>query len=932
MIASGRLVGRTDEVARLAGLVEELRQGRAQGLLFVGTAGIGKTRLLTEAVRLADRQGVPAASSACLPLTASLPFDAVLGLLRGLGEPIRLPADGSSREVFGDVVARLEALAGAGPVLLCVDDLQWSDSATLELVHYCLVRLSDLPIGWVLAARPDAEAGLLGHRLERAGVIERITLEPLPLAETRVLAELILGEDRVTEELTEVLFARTNGNPLLCEQLLRSLPVPNSTAQAPWSSALGDLVPEGVIVATRERADQLAPALQRALEWASVLPAPFTSQELEVVAGREAGNAPEALAGAGFLATDGPGGWSFVHAIVRDAVYRGIPERDRVRRHQRVADALAGGPLQRLAPQLVSAQQWHQAGRAYLRLGETALNRGQGEDAARLYTRARELASRAQEQRLERDARAGLVLSLLNADAAGDASREAAALRADLLLDGEPGERLDFLSRYAMGLMMVYEALDVERARDALTEAAAMLEEGDAASVARVLAARAWLSLRTGDPPSALVDAERASMLIRGGEDPELEAWVLNSLGMAVGIVRDPAAGAAILERAAERSLGAGLRAEAGRAHMNACYLSELAGDVTAEERHLRLGLAIDGLPAALSSSLRQNLGFVLAVQGDLDGGLAYALAALREADRGSPYVRPRAMITLAHVQFWRGELMAVRRLLEGHQSQPSVTSDTRPNELWGLLLEAEGSPAQALDRYRLGAELDDPTAMWCLAGAVRTAVATGELAIARRARAELISLAGRWAAGEWMNHEATGWIAVAEARMGDAADAFKAASVRCTQAYDAVRLRLEAARLTADRPEIQRAIEAGERMGARRAADRGRASARELGMRPGRRRTGAGLLTAREQEVAQLVAAGQTNAEIAGELYLSPRTVERHVGNILSKLGYRSRVQVAADAAAGRLPGGEQHLGQALKPDGPQPAPSPPPGTSTRA
>ncbi len=93
--------------------------------------------------------------------------------------------------------------------------------------------------------------------------------------------------------------------------------------------------------------------------------------------------------------------------------------------------------------------------------------------------------------------------------------------------------------------------------------------------------------------------------------------------------------------------------------------------------------------------------------------------------------------------------------------------------------------------------------------------------------------------------------------------------------------------------------------MGATRAADRARAVARGLGMRPGRRRASAGALSAREQEIAQLVAAGQTNAEIAAALYLSPRTVDHHVSNILAKLGYRSRVQIAGEAAAGRLPGG---------------------------
>ncbi len=92
--------------------------------------------------------------------------------------------------------------------------------------------------------------------------------------------------------------------------------------------------------------------------------------------------------------------------------------------------------------------------------------------------------------------------------------------------------------------------------------------------------------------------------------------------------------------------------------------------------------------------------------------------------------------------------------------------------------------------------------------------------------------------------------------------------------------------------------------MGALAAADRTRAIARSLGLRPGRRRRQAGVLTEREQQIALLVAAGKTNNEIGATLYLSPRTIERHVGNILTTLGHRSRVQLAAQIAAGQLPG----------------------------
>lgn len=87
-------------------------------------------------------------------------------------------------------------------------------------------------------------------------------------------------------------------------------------------------------------------------------------------------------------------------------------------------------------------------------------------------------------------------------------------------------------------------------------------------------------------------------------------------------------------------------------------------------------------------------------------------------------------------------------------------------------------------------------------------------------------------------------------------------------------------------------------------AADRTRQLARQLNFRPGRRRQQAGVLSAREQQIALLVAAGKTNNEIGATLYLSPRTVERHIGDILTKLGYRSRVQLTAHVASGRLPG----------------------------
>ena len=488
---------------------------------------------------------------------------------------------------------------------------------------------------------------------------------------------------------------------------------------------------------------------------------------------------------------------------------------------------------------------------------------------------------------------------------AGDQARAvASALRSELRDAGEPDERLSFLTRFASALMLVHDALDIATAREVLQEAEPLIEGARGVALAEALTARTWLSLRTGEVTRAVLDAGRAAEIARSADDAALEANVLNALGLAVGMARSATEGMVILERAAELARATGLPAQAGPAYTNLAYLAEHAGDLPAVEAYSRRGLELDGVPASLLAMLHMNLGVARSLVGALDEALAHHLAAAHQAIRAGQRTTAHVSAALAYVHIWRAELAAARRLLERHQLQPGNVDDTRAPELWGLLLEAENAPAEALGYYQQGTALDDPNSIWCELGVVRTAVETGELDLAKAALTRLDELVGRWPVGGWMREEALGWIAAGEHRIDEAAQHFQTAAEDCTRAYDAIRLRLEAGRLAGDRQQIMAAIEAFQDMTAVRAADRARAIARELGMRPGQRRRQAGVLSAREQEIAHLIAAGNTNPEIAATLYLSPRTVERHVGNILTKLGYRSRVQIATEAAAGRLPG----------------------------
>jgi DNA-binding CsgD family transcriptional regulator/DNA-binding transcriptional ArsR family regulator len=888
-------VGRAAELARVSALLDTVGEGRAGGLFVLGEAGVGKSRLLAEAATLAADRGVRVATTTCLQLTTPLPLDPVLDLSRSLGQPVGFTVGESPRDVFWAVVERLEQASVAGPLLLCLDDMQWSDAATIDLVHYCLARLRDIPIAWMLAARPERSQTRLAHRLEREGFIEWLSLDPLSVQDTALLAEGTLGVTGLDQDLIQTVYERAGGNPFLSVQLLRA---------GARSETVAAVLPATVTDAIDDRAARLSAAARSALAWAAVLPEPFTFGELEAVGGATSGGVLEELEEAGLLVSSEVGGWRFVHSIIRDAVYDRLSEQERTRRHGAVADALAGAPVERLAPQLERARRWGDAAPALIQLAEAARNRGEGEDAAQLSRRAGEYALRAGNRPLQRRAREELVLALLRAGDLDEARREASALRSELRTSAEPGERLRFLSRFALGTILLYDSTDLQDAREALEEAQPLIDEAGGVSLAEALAARAMVSQQGADSGRALIDAERAAELARVSGDSALEANALVSLGLAVGLTRSLSEGTAILERGLELASAQDLSAEAARARLNLSHLSELGNDAAACEQHARLGLELAGVPLTLGLTLRSNLSESLAERGDLDAALAHQLAALRQAERVGPQGRVRVKLTLAHVQLCRGDLAAARRQLEGVEAFPATIEALVATAEWGALLEEEGAVAEARERFQEGATGSDQISMLCLAGVARTAVAQGDVGAARVALARLNELGSSRPGGEWLRDEIRAWIAVGEGCPEDAVSHFHAGAAAAPHAYDSARLGLEAARHARDREQIDAAIQSFQAMGAAPAADRARAIARGLGMRPGRQRRRAGALSAREQEVAQLVAVGQTNAEIAAGLYISPRTVERHVSNILTKLGYRSRVEIAKEVAAGRLPG----------------------------
>jgi DNA-binding CsgD family transcriptional regulator len=906
---SARFVGRARELSGLRALAARLGHRQGGAALVVGEAGVGKTSFLVQCFGIAREAGAEVARAACLPLTTPLPFEPFFELTRLL----RLPGlHRRSADLFAEMVTALEAASATRPLALAIDDLQWSDRATLELVHYCIARLADAPVLWLLASRQTEQVDELSHHLWREGLAERYDLEPLALPE---LTELVLAYVPASEAFVRAVQLRTGGNPFLAEELLRAL-------EASWGedemaavaarddvsavlAALSQVVPSSVMRSIAEQAKGLSESAREVLFWASVLPEPLDRVWLSPLCGTDA-EVYEALRAAGaaaLLVPAGQGRWVFRHALVRDATYKALPEYERFRRHQVAADLLRGAPLSQRAPQLAAAGRHAEAAQAYIDLGEEALVRLSAGDALDLFSEASRHASLAEDSQLWQRSEAGRVLALLKSGSVEQAKSLAASLLALLRASGDVPARVSFLTRYALALQE--DVSELSAALQVVEELDPLVNSVHGTPLAEALLARAYVLTFAGRANEAVVDARKALEIARASQDTILVVRALNRLGLAVGLARGSAEATVVLREAEALARAASLPNEVALACLNLSYFAGNAGDSEGHESWARAGLEAGGSSPTVLALLRNNLGAAMAEKGDLDGALAMYLSALSVAARVGPSLENRILPALSWTMTRRGDAEEALHLLEGLDFQPGSFEHFRLRLMRGFALEEMGKLEEALEQYlEGGVAVDHPVSIWCLLGATRVAAKLGDVENARKACNFVGELAGRWDDNGLLLPTAQAWLCLAEGAIDEAARRFGDLAERWADKYTAAICRLEAAKLSGDREGFSAAIEAFEKMGARGAADRARAAARAAGFRVSLQTRSSGPLTKRENEVAMLVAAGKTNQEIAAKLYISPRTVERHVASALMKLGFRSRAQLAAEVSSGRLPG----------------------------
>jgi DNA-binding CsgD family transcriptional regulator len=910
---------------QLGTIVSEAIAGSARLLLIEGPAGIGKSRLLAETKRLGAADGARVLSARGSEIEREFSF----GVVRQLFEPVLMDEEVAGRVLSGSAAAARpifeafdESAAGgdvgfaalhglywlvvnltaSAPLLLAIDDLHWCDRPSLRFVAYLTHRLEGLPLlltGTLRPAEPGADAALLA---EVAGDMLTFAIRPAPLSQTGAV-ELIrerLGE-APGQAFAEAVHRITGGNPLLLHELLKVLAEERVSPLDGNAEAVHDLGPRAASRSVLLRLARLTPDAVAIARAASILGDGANVSRVAELAGlseETAGDATGALSRAEILRPEMP--LSFVHPLVRAAVYEDVPPGERQRQHAMAARLLADegtAEEQVAAHMLVMPRQgdpW--VVETLSHAARVALGRGASESAVAYLQRALE-------EPPGNERRPTLLLELGTAELLVSAPPAAEHLQAayDELRDPAlRGATAEALARTLMFTHAPTEVVSVARQavselppelfdqRQAIELASVHFGTDDTGYVPRFERAR---TQRQGDGPGAKMLAAAAAWdwALTGGTAQECSELALHALADGVLLAADPAfmtVIAAVVLVLADRD-----------------EALEIWDRMTAEAHHR------GSLFVALGVHLWR--GWTQLHRGDL-GGAETSLSEAREQSAlwimnrgaGGPYVAG----FLSRLLIERGDLAGARLALgERGSPVPGSNGDLYCRRSEVELLLARNEPEQALkavDEYAalLRRFVNPAWAPW------RTLKAQALDRLGRRDEAIAIALeelgpAHHWGASATVGRtlRVLGTLEREDGlpRLEEAIALLERSPARLelAKALAAYGSTLRLARRPTDaREPLRRALELASACEAPPLVEHVRSELQAAGVRP---RTdalaGVGALTASERRVAELAREGQSNRDIAQSLYVTPKTVEVHLSNAYRKLGIRSRRELAS-------------------------------------
>jgi DNA-binding CsgD family transcriptional regulator/tetratricopeptide (TPR) repeat protein len=962
------LIGRDDLLELVDRLMSEALHGRGRTLFVSGQAGLGKTRLIRAAARKAEAAGLRVDGGSVAEQDRQVPLASIREMATGMRDN---PAWGSLSDDLlaidgahdGDalgarrIIVRstadriLEAIDR--PTMLIFDDLHWTDELSLEVVGELARHASDRPLLLIGGYRADEFRPDTIHREWRARLLgqrhaEEAKLRPLTLEQTAVATTLILGgELPAPRDVVEAVYDRTNGIPLHIEELLAAL---DEDARSDGRRIREAHVPDTIGDAVLARLDRLSDEARTVARAGAVIGRCFSPEVLAGIIDRPLVDLEPTLQELVDAAIIYPfqyidqGYYDFRHQLLRDAIYGSVPPSQLRKFHAQAAEfvmALEASSIVHASRHYERAGLRAQAYRAAMTGAGEAGRVAAKQEALELYRRAIDnmpddltAGERAELFR----SYAGTAHAIERIDDALTAAREArrwfleagrVAEAAEMLVDIAAGERKDGITSLEQRRALIAQGLSelesaatdplVDRARSQLLSFQA-LNEFDAANfdeAARLNARYLDIARGLGDHELEL-DAEFMGAMIalaRGEDDATLERLV----------------------EIAQEARDAGYESVGVTSFRVAATMSARVMDYRAAQAAIREGL--EYADAIEQSHCRQQMAATSALidwaRGNWD---AASRRARQEAvERGCRRGALGAIPVIGFVAMGRGEVNDARRWLGDALAEGRAINDVEMilPPLWGLaeLELVTGDPAGALARSE---------------EALSTAGRTGE----RPFFVPFVVTGVRAALALRRPEDAARWLGTSRAHL----EGWAMADAALAHGEGLVRLAL--GQVTSAREALERAVRGWDERGRvweatwarldlahclmrmNRHADAAvvladvRATAGALGSQPLLSRAdelskashGRGLedepwrpLTVREFEVARLIADGLTNAEIADELAIAPKTASAHVEHILAKLGATRRAEIAtwATTVSGRAappPGSRQEVAAASR------------------
>lgn len=983
------LIGRNDELSLLSAALERARSGHGRTVFLVGEGGVGKTRLVMTVAERAAAAGFTVAVGRGYPVETGVPYalfaDALVPALRSLdpqslaaatrgisGELGRLfpallpesaayrgdaargdPADAKAR-LFWSLSQMLARVAARSPLLLVLENLQWADEASLELLHFVARQLSRERI-LILASYNSAQRD--SHRtladtersLVALGAADVVQVGPFDIGDIDdLLQRTFAASPAVTRDFARRLHEWTRGNAFFVEETLKALVAEGSLREerGRWSGWERDsfTLPPSIGDALAGRLARLSPAALSLAELVAVFGTVASLETLEAVSGLARADLASAL---GELRAErvldervegDEAQYDVTHPLLREALLARLGVAAARVLHEKIAVALEahyGAAAERHANELAAhftrAASPRLAARAARYLGiagrnalashadreavnylSAALAEGNRAGAVRDDAEARALSAdlaRARQRIGDHEGAIALWTELRDlARTRGDETGLAAFERRLGLLAYWGGRFSDAVKHFDAAIEAAHSANDLDLGlRASLAKGVCLVEMGQRAEAEAVLTNVLAAAERKGSSQS-LARVHRALLLLYAWTGPAERARMHG-------------------QEALRHARAAKNRIVEATVHWALAMLGGLTGQSREVSAHLAEAIR---LADEMNSPILRVWAGEIEIEfasgtGDWDAAIAIAERTIALARAmGQRSLLPRVLVWSALVHLGRGDTATATALVaEAEQIGAMSAGAARLTDLQHQIPGMVGRVALALARR------DFPTALHTGEKALALIERSGYVVWAIHRLLPMVAEAALWASAlgkaralgarlradsEQVGHElGLAWadacdalVDLLEGNAGRAVELLRAATERLEAipfVPDAARLRRQLARAlaeTGDRDgaarELRRAHDVFARLGAQPELEATREQLRALGARPPALvvARGAEGLTGREIEIVQLVVARRSNKEIGIALGISPRTVSTHLSNIFEKMGVASRGELA--------------------------------------